>query len=473
MVKLDAATEKRMLRQVLREIHPDRFDALHPENSKHNSMSLKVLNSFVDGFSQGRELSSTRVSFWIHGPSGLEMVETVLPANGSLRPLLASFGLIERGMVGDDDYMDADREFIEWMQNTVRDAVDTAEKYERLKSEIGDLSEELCEEYNLNSLETVSEFGGALGVEEQQLQLDALVSLREALQGFGEEQRTTLEGLRIQLYGERGETVRACMVCEDGSINVIAGERMAEEIGVLDLRRAQVLSRLGNFWRQRVEDLTGELNKLLRVEGVVGDYSWTTGDMMGAQRFVLFAGRVLEQREPFEWALRGRTFMYTVLVHGDTAAPYVDYMESTSILQVRSDCPPSKLLEFMMSERGAAVDDAVSASIDARKELEAVMEEVRVTFGARYVISVCPNDVDEEVLAAGNRLIENATRIRAAVNLKGASLCFDTCYDAWENGFISFPYDFVMGELEAKLSGLLAKQPGAGGEDGGEVDGAQ
>jgi hypothetical protein len=46
----------------------------------------------------------------------------------------------------------------------------------------------------------------------------------------------------------------------------------------------------------------------------------------------------------------GRDFSFSLLVHADTSSPMIDFQPSSSMLQVRADCPVEQLIEFMSSE---------------------------------------------------------------------------------------------------------------------------
>ena len=96
-----------------------------------------------------------------------------------------------------------------------------------------------------------------------------------------------------------------------------------------------------------------------------------------------------------------------------------------------------------------------------------MLEAARMALGAEYVISVCPSEQRGEVIEAAKRLCEAAPQIRMAVSLKGASICLDDRYDAWENGFISIPYDFDLGTVEGHLRALLPSQDAAAARSNG------
>ncbi len=41
-------------------------------------------------------------------------------------------------------------------------------------------------------------------------------------------------------------------------------------------------------------------------------------------------------------------------------------------------------------------------------------------------------------------------------NTPGASIAIDDCYELWESGFVSIPYDFELRDLQPQLQKLLA-----------------
>ena len=85
----------------------------------------------------------------------------------------------------------------------------------------------------------------------------------------------------------------------------------------------------------------------------------------------------------------------------------------------------------------------------------------------------------DKVLTACERLLQHASAIKQSVDLTGASIAIDDCYELWESGFISIPYDFDVSELQPQLQKLLAAgsaraaaedsaAPAAAGEEGSE-----
>ena len=53
--------------------------------------------------------------------------------------------------------------------------------------------------------------------------------------------------------------------------------------------------------------------------------------------------------------LKGRKFSFSIIVHTDTQGPLINFHQSSPILNVRADCPPAHLLEFLVSEGGVQV----------------------------------------------------------------------------------------------------------------------
>jgi hypothetical protein len=152
--------------------------------------------------------------------------------------------------------------------------------------------------------------------------------------------------------------------------------------------------------------------------------------------------------------------------------------------------------------------------------------QVKKTFEAKHVIRVCSSEYKEHALAAARKLIAEADRIKAQVDLRGASIALDECYQVivpwriymcsspnqcrvwllkscvaspppacdlssilipashlvmkqtldnhclthdcevmlqvWESGFISIPFSFDVADLHPKLAQLM---PGAPEDD--------
>lgn len=80
------------------------------------------------------------------------------------------------------------------------------------------------------------------------------------------------------------------------------------------------------------------------------------------------------------------------------------------------------------------------------------------------------------MLSACQRLLDNCSAIRSCVDLSGVSIAIDDCYDLWDSGFISIPYDFAVEDLRPQLQRLLPGSSGrqeAGRGSEGEVGGSR
>jgi hypothetical protein len=106
---------------------------------------------------------------------------------------------------------------------------------------------------------------------------------------------------------------------------------------------------------------------------------------------------------------------------------------------------------------------AAAAVQITKKEEQELLERIRQEFGAKHVVRVCSMFECEKVLEGARRLLEHAPAIKQNVDLRGASLAIDDCYEVWGSGFISIPYDFTLQELQPQLLKLLASTSSANG----------
>lgn len=58
--------------------------------------------------------------------------------------------------------------------------------------------------------------------------------------------------------------------------------------------------------------------------------------------------------------LQGRKFSFSIIVHSETDGPLINFHTSSPILNVRTDCPPQHLIEFLLSETGMAASEAAN-----------------------------------------------------------------------------------------------------------------
>lgn len=75
--------------------------------------------------------------------------------------------------------------------------------------------------------------------------------------------------------------------------------------------------------------------------------------------------------------LGSRKFSFSVIVHTDQQAPLINFHQSSPILNVRADCPPSHLMEFLASEGGVLASSAAAEVHVSRQREEALLERVR------------------------------------------------------------------------------------------------
>lgn len=475
---MDPATERKLVRAIVRQVHPDLFSA-HPYERAKNTEALQALNAYADQLSQGLRPQAAKLTFYVRGGEGEALTEipAELPAYGSLGPLFYAFGLITQEELkegyGSCGQGADDRDLAAWLRETVAEAVRTADQHDSLKRVIRDMRLALESRFKLGAIQVGGEF--AISTAEQRRQIDALKALEGCLAGMDPKATANFEGLNIRLYHPDSRPLGTVeyvdsdgafnlrtqpitsFVADDGVLHIVADPTtMAEALPKLDLRRARLLARLGTVWQQRSRDLSSVLQEVLGVEAVWCD----TRTEDSSQQFVLWAGVVLEQRSTFRTALQGRRFAFSLLAHSDASSPMLDFLASSSVLQVRCDCPPEHLLDFLCSSAGLIANEAAVQVAEGREEEEQLLEAVREALGAKHVIRVCSSYEQDKVLSAARRLLESAPAIRAAgVNLEGASLAIDDCYELWDSGFISIPHDFSLSDLKPRLQALL----GSGG----------
>jgi Domain of unknown function (DUF4460)/Domain of unknown function (DUF4461) len=485
--------QKRLIRAVVRQVHPDLFTA-HPFERSKNAESLKALNVYADQLSKGLTPDPARLEFYVKQGEGIfSQVLTSLPGTASLSPLFFSFGLITEEEALRDaatvayatDGNDA-RNLYEWLSAVAEEAALAADQHDAMKREVRLLRSDLEEQYGFATLDIGGEF--VLGGEAQRQQVEALTSLAQGLEVLfsssfqqqqnqifspsGKVEKSDFRNLAVRLYHPEGAplvtvgyqdadgtyNVRTepmeSHVGETGILHIVGHEnpaRVAAALDKLDLSRAQLLSKVSSFWVRRSRELANALRVTLAVENVWFDAR--TED--SARKFVLWVGAVLEKKGKLVDALLGRTYAFSILVHSDLSSPLLDFIESSSVLQVRTDCPPKHLLAYMVSEAGELAHETATLVADTKAEEAAALEAVRDALGAKHVVRVCSSYDQHKVLEAAARLVEAAPSLRAAVDLSGISLAIDDCYDVWESGFISIPFDFSITDLQPKLQALL------------------
>ena len=235
----------------------------------------------------------------------------------------------------------------------------------------------------------------------------------------------------------------------------------------------------------RPQELLPRTRTVLGCKAVLSDWGYSEDGVSAssAECVVLWAGKVLKSREAFEAALQavdsrrrteeaggeeeregegeegagsqGGGFRFSVLVHSDGSRPDVEAAPSSTMLQVRWDCPPATLLSFLCSDAAVAFSDAVGAREAAREGELRLLGRVRRALRLKQCIRVTVSEDGSAFQGACERLILNAGRILQAVDLRGVSFAIDDCFEVWESGFVSIPCDFDLDDLCESLVAAL------------------
>ncbi|GMH38401.1 hypothetical protein BSKO_06285 [Bryopsis sp. KO-2023] len=466
--------DKRLLRSVVRRVHPDLFAGL-PKERTRNSESLKLLNSYLDDLSHHLIPEPASLEFWVKDDDSLKLISVELTSSGTLSPLFFAFDLISEDdfMANEKETSHSTKDLLEWLRATVDKAVQAADQHYALKARINEVRALLEEKYQLSEIQFGHEFG--VSNKEQERQLESLNVLDQGLEDACESEQLFC-GLNFCVYhpescplnvltfqpSQNPGQMRLSRVADDGRIHVVADAALIKEaLMTVEVDRARLLSRLSTYWIRRARALSQSIEDLLRVEDVLCD----TSASENAQKFVLWAGYILDQRNAITTLLKDRQLSFSLLVHSDENAPMIDHMAATSILQVRSDCPPQVVLDFLSSDACRTASQGAKEIKASGGEEEAVLEKVRVALGAKQVIRVCSMYERDKVIEAAERLLENADSIRMFVDLSNACIAIDDCYQMWESGFLSIPYDFQIHELRQQFQKMLTSG------DNGTLDG--
>lgn len=462
-------TNKKLLRGVIRQVHPDLFNSLPYERS-HNSDNLKLLNDYVDQLANRRSPRPVKVSFWTKGSLKLELVTAEL--DGSLGNLFLAFSLISKDewrqmQMSTSGAMSADdTNFLDWLRETVADAVATADEHEYLKKIVREMKAAAEFNHGLAAVRVGNTYSST--TVDLKRQMECLRVLETFLLDHGSRD---FDGLTFHLYHpwsapsqtyhwmdadgnfRMEASVMNANIASDGALHVIADRSsFKSQIDSLNLTHAKALAKVNDFWGKRQRDLLPGLRQVLRVQNVWCD----NRNSESQEQFVLWAGRIMNAKAAFQEALEGRCFKFSVLVHSDETSPLIDYMSTSSVLQIRSDCAPQLMQQFLVSETADEADEAAHSVKGQKDEEESLLEQVKEVFGAKHVIRVCSTEDKTAAMEAARRLLADAAKIQSQVNLTNASIAIDDCYQVWESGFISIPYDFEVNDLRPKLSMLMA-----------------
>ncbi|KAK9861347.1 hypothetical protein WJX84_007981 [Apatococcus fuscideae] len=398
---MDAA-QKQLLRAVVRRVHPDLFVGL-PAEQEQNSEALKVLNSYLDELASSSHSHAAQVTFWVKTAdgAGCEKVDAKLPAFGSLGPLFYAFGLISQEDLRNGsgcltDGVQDGRNVVAWLGETVVQALEAAIQHTARQKAIRALSASIKERFQLSDILLSGEF--AVTSAEQVRQLEALKRLEQGLLVVTQEDAGRFCNLVIRLHHPDsccwdpfgnvvtldgaalpGSSAVQSHVAEDGILHVVAEPGgIAATLAALDLGQARVLRALACFWGFRVQELSPALSQLLGVEAVFCD----ARSQASAQHFVLWAGRILQHREVLASQAEGIAHAFSLLIHSDQSAAMIDTASSSSLIQVRSDCPVEQLLQFLTSENSDAASRAAEAELEARQAEALLLDQVKDALGA-------------------------------------------------------------------------------------------
>ncbi|KAK9788016.1 hypothetical protein WJX73_008286 [Symbiochloris irregularis] len=444
--------DKKLLRQVVRQVHPDLFSA-DPAARAQNSASLQALNAYVSELGQrGGNRKAVSLCFYAPGAHELRQISAELPRHGSLGPLFLAFGLISAeeleagaGLIAEGD--SDNRNFLSWLEETVAEAASASLNHRNMHGQIQQLCSSLEQQYGFSAVLVDSEYATSPAL--QQRQLEALQTFADYLQnhhksspaeasdasGGGTDEQQLLQGLQVMVHNPDDAEMRLSddpdmqsYIAEDGCLHLECdADKLPRTMSKLDLEEAGRLQRLHNYWLDRASMLMAELCKVLRMERVLYDPQ----HHQNAQEFVLWAGNILENRKELLSQLASHdVFRFSLLLHFDEDSPVLEFVESTCILQAHVSCTWEQLLQHLLSQTAADADSAAAESAEGRASLAAALREAEVALGASQVISVCSEADRSQVIGAARRLCGNADAIRNALNLSGVSLAIDDCYEA-------------------------------------------
>lgn len=433
---------------------------------------------YADSLSKGLVPNPTSLLFFVKRPDGtLGQIEADLDIEGSLAPLFIAFGLItlkEASQIfPSSEIENNDKDLFEFLSNTAEEAAAAGQNHDELKRTVRNLRRDLEARYGFASITLGGEF--SVGGESLKQQIESLEMLGLALDSYSASDLVLLQGINLRLhhpdfapmvttgfkdnngiYNVRSEPLE-CRVTESGIVHLVAFQdpaRVFSAIQKIDFSRAKLMTKVRSFWLLRSRDLAEALKKILNVKNVWFD---SRGDM-ALRRFVLWAGSLIEylgMRSQDDIDFSTVPAAYSILIHSEESSPLLEYVASSSLLQISSDCPPDHLIQFMNSEDGILANQSAAILTDGKEKEEEALAAVKTALGAKAVVRLCSSQHRSEVLEAVQKLIDAAPSIRATIDLRNVSIAIDDCYDVWDSGFVSIPYDFSLVDLEPKLVALL------------------
>lgn len=438
---------------------------------------VQKLNGYVESLSQGENQEEMDLEFFVKREEGtFSRIQVTLGRGGSLAPLFLSFGLItpeeaewvnlnQSSTNGNDHGVS----LIEWLRDVLSEASIASRQYDQVKQQNNGIRDELEEMYGIDSID----LGGESYVTSnlQQRHKECLDNFKFVLDELFTATNCPLHGLSVRLYhpstvpavnsGIQDEdgtfrmrnVLMESHVGENGMVHLVAGvEELQRALQCLDFDRAQIFSRVEKYWFRRSRELAGSLECLLGVTNVWYN-SLSPGEL---QDFVIWAGEMVQFCRS-EKTHFGTNFSFSIVVQSrDENGRHLDYVPTSKILTVKTDCPPEALLSFLRSE------DAINAHIASSNiESEDMLEEQALeiacgALGAKKLVRICSSYEKGNVVEACTRLVKVGDQIKDSLDLSEISLAIDDRYDVWDSGIISIPYDFTISDFEPKLKALLS-----------------
>ena len=300
--------------------------------------------------------------------------------------------------------------------------------------------------------------------------------------------KSPLTGLGLRVYHPAVAPVGLTdhRIAEDGVVHVVADADpvvLVQRLRAIEFDKAMALTNVHAYWRRRCGELLEPIRQATGVQNVWCDSHIDTD----LQKIVLWAGLVLQHIRQQTERDQQRSYAdgqmdhdledlehhhqssprvlhpnppnrlsFSMLVHADESGPMLDFLAASSVLQVRADCPPQRLLEFLLSEDAGVASTKTAAAREARADEEDALERARVALDAKHVIRVSASADERAIADAARRLEAAAPRLMAAgVDLRGASIAIDDCYELWESGFVSIPHDFRDEDMTQQIARLL------------------
>lgn len=439
---------------------------------------MQKLNGYVEILSKGEDYKEIELEFFVKREEGtFSRIQVTLDKGGSLAPLFLSFGLItpEQAEWVDLNHSSADDDrhgvsLLEWLKEVLSEASSASRQYDQMKQQNNCLRDELEAKYDIDSID----LGGESYVTSnlQQRHKECLDNFQVVLEDMFGKAPCCLSGLSVRLYhpstvpavnsGIQDEdgtfrmrnVLMESHVGENGMVHLVAGvDEMKRALALLDFERAKIFSRVEKYWFKRSRELAEALGSSLGVTNVWYN-SLSPGEL---QDFVIWAGEMLQFCQSEDRLFFNR-FSFSIVVQSkdERMGSHLDFIPTSKILTVRTDCPPDVLMSFLKSE------DALDAHIASTNiESEDLLEEEALelachALGAKRLVRICSSYEKGNVVEACAKLVEVGDQIKNRLDLSDISLAIDDRYDVWDSGIISIPYDFTMSDIEPKLKALLS-----------------